>query len=180
MLKDCFESPRCANEVERARRIHTLASTMTPSVELIRGMLAGHACADASEHDSLRRIRALLEGPGDPFSRAHYEPGHLTASGIVVNPERTRTLLIFHAKLQRWLQPGGHFEPGECDPRLAAAREVLEETGLTARTAAEGPGTAGCGRPHDSRAKKRAGARTFRSPHFAARGARRRARGRCR
>ncbi len=95
-------------------------------------MLAGHACADASEHDSLRRIRALLEGPGDPFSRAHYEPGQLTASGIVVNPERTRTLLIFHAKLQRWLQPDpGHFEPGECDPRLAAAREVLEETGLT-------------------------------------------------
>ena len=39
-------------------------------------------------------------------------------------------LLIFHGKLKRWLQPGGHVESMDKDILLAAAREVEEETGL--------------------------------------------------
>ena len=41
-----------------------------------------------------------------------------------------RVLLHEHARLGRWLPPGGHIEPGEL-PDEAALREVLEETGLT-------------------------------------------------
>lgn len=110
---------------------------MTPSLEIVRTLLAGHKPVDAGESDSLRRIGALIAGDGNPFSRAHYVPGHLTASGIVLNPQRSKTLLIFHGKLQRWLQPGGHFEPGENDPSVAAGREVYEETGM----ATQWPGT---------------------------------------
>jgi len=110
-----------------------------PPLDIVRTYLNGHAPIDASERDSLRRIHALIDGDGNPFSREHYVPGHLTASGIVLNAERSRTLLIFHAKLQRWLQPGGHFEPGECDPSVTAAREVLEETGLSTRWPGERP-----------------------------------------
>ena len=112
---------------------------MTPSIEIIRAFLAAHVPADESESDSLRRTCELIATAADPFSRAHYVPGHLTASGIVLNADRTHTLLIFHTKLQRWLQPGGHFEPGECDPSLAAAREVLEETGVHTRWPGERP-----------------------------------------
>ena len=107
------------------------------SLDIVRALLAQHSPADASEAASLVRINDLLDTSSEPFSREHYVPGHLTASGIVVNPERSNTLLIFHAKLQRWLQPGGHFELGESDPAIAAAREVLEETGV--QTRAPGP-----------------------------------------
>ena len=40
-----------------------------------------------------------------------------------------RVLLHWHAKLGRWLPPGGHIEPNEL-PDEAAVREVLEETGV--------------------------------------------------
>jgi 8-oxo-dGTP pyrophosphatase MutT (NUDIX family) len=101
------------------------------SVALIRGMLEHHHPADDREADSLSRIKRLVETATEPFSRQHYVPGHLTASAVVVDSKRERTLLIFHDKLKRWLQPGGHFEPGESDPSVAAAREVIEETGLS-------------------------------------------------
>jgi 8-oxo-dGTP pyrophosphatase MutT (NUDIX family) len=42
-----------------------------------------------------------------------------------------KVLLHFHAKLGRWLPPGGHIEPDEL-PDDAAVREVLEETGVAA------------------------------------------------
>jgi 8-oxo-dGTP pyrophosphatase MutT (NUDIX family) len=104
-----------------------------PPLDIVRSMLASHSPADSSETDSLRRINALVATGEAPFSRAHYIPGHLTASAIVLDESREHALLIFHAKLHLWLQPGGHFETGESDPSIAAAREVLEETGLTAR-----------------------------------------------
>lgn len=88
------------------------------------------APADTSEADSQARILDLIASASAPFSRAHYVPGHLTASAVVVDPSRTRALLIFHEKLKLWLQPGGHFEPGELDPLQAATREAEEETGL--------------------------------------------------
>jgi 8-oxo-dGTP pyrophosphatase MutT (NUDIX family) len=40
-----------------------------------------------------------------------------------------KILLHWHAKLGRWLPPGGHIEPNEL-PDEAASREVLEETGV--------------------------------------------------
>ncbi len=42
-----------------------------------------------------------------------------------------RVLLHRHAKLSRWLPPGGHIEPHEL-PDDAARREVWEETGVRA------------------------------------------------
>jgi 8-oxo-dGTP pyrophosphatase MutT (NUDIX family) len=40
-----------------------------------------------------------------------------------------KVLLHHHAKLGKWLPPGGHVEPNETPPE-AARREVREETGL--------------------------------------------------
>ncbi|HSX10850.1 MAG TPA: NUDIX domain-containing protein [Chlamydiales bacterium] len=42
---------------------------------------------------------------------------------------QNKVLLHRHAKLGKWLPPGGHIEPNETPPE-AARREVREETGL--------------------------------------------------
>ena len=109
------------------------------NLDVIRKCLDAHRPVDGSECESLRRILTLVSSARHPFARDSFHPGHLTASGIVVNEDLSRTMLIFHEKLQRWLQPGGHFEPGESDPSIAAAREVFEETGLKTEWPGEAP-----------------------------------------
>ncbi len=73
-------------------------------------------------------IDLLLQYP-NCLSSSHYEPGHITGSAWITDPEGRMTLLVHHAKLDRWLQPGGHLEPGE-DAWSGAYREGCEETGI--------------------------------------------------
>jgi 8-oxo-dGTP pyrophosphatase MutT (NUDIX family) len=81
-------------------------------------------------HESARleSLRGLL-GSGLDISSRLTVPGHLTSSGIVFDSRDKHFLLIHHNMLDRWLQPGGHLEPGELPPD-AARREVFEETGV--------------------------------------------------
>jgi 8-oxo-dGTP pyrophosphatase MutT (NUDIX family) len=62
------------------------------------------------------------------FDRNCY-PYHFTASAWIVDKKRENALLIFHNKLQLWLQPGGHSD-GETNLSKVAFREAYEETGL--------------------------------------------------
>jgi 8-oxo-dGTP pyrophosphatase MutT (NUDIX family) len=57
-------------------------------------------------------------------------PGHLTGSAWIVSPDRERTLLTHHHKLDKWLQLGGHAD-GDGDLLAVALREAHEESGLT-------------------------------------------------
>ena len=58
----------------------------------------------------------------------HQQTGrHFTVAVFVVWDGKV--LLHLHRKLGMWLPPGGHIEPDEL-PDDAAAREVLEETGI--------------------------------------------------
>jgi 8-oxo-dGTP pyrophosphatase MutT (NUDIX family) len=90
--------------------------------------LEAHVPADGDEEAELVRIRALVSAEPEPWSRV--TPLHLTASALVVHPATGRVLLRWHAKQQRWLQVGGHGDPGESDPWAIALREAEEETGL--------------------------------------------------
>ena len=45
-------------------------------------------------------------------------------------------LLVYHPRLNAWVPPGGHIEPGEL-PEEAAVREVMEETGVAVSVLSE-------------------------------------------
>jgi 8-oxo-dGTP pyrophosphatase MutT (NUDIX family) len=85
--------------------------------------------ADAKERADVTEILAFLDRHPQPFDRAILE-GHLTGSAVVVSAAGDRVLLLHHRKLRRWLQPGGHAEPGEREGELVALREAREETGI--------------------------------------------------
>jgi 8-oxo-dGTP pyrophosphatase MutT (NUDIX family) len=115
-------------------------STREPAA-VTSGEALGSWCKRAIEaylrlfpHETVRlgSLRDLLSTELDLSSRATC-PGHLTASGIVFDLRDKHFLLIHHNMLDRWLQPGGHLEPGEVPPQ-AARREVQEETGVEPET----------------------------------------------
>jgi len=81
------------------------------------------------EHEAARaRILAFLDSHPDALHRTCLD-GHLTGSALVVEPQRRRVLLLFHAKVRRWLQPGGHADGDGCLAHVAL-REATEETGI--------------------------------------------------
>ena len=95
--------------------------------------LARHAAADAREAEHLRHILAFVAAHPDPFDRCIAE-GHLTGSALIASATGDQVLLLHHLKLDRWLQPGGHADPGETTGEGVALREAGEETGLAGLT----------------------------------------------
>jgi 8-oxo-dGTP pyrophosphatase MutT (NUDIX family) len=77
---------------------------------------------------AVRHVRALAART-NPWTRD--EPLHVTASALVLHPPTRRVLLRRHARLERWMQVGGHGDEGEADPLAVALREAAEETGLS-------------------------------------------------
>lgn len=103
---------------------------MPSSAQQLAQWLTGYVPADDVEAGHRAAMATLLLDGESAFSRDHFVPGHFTASSYVLSPDSTQILLIYHSKLHRWLQPGGHFEPTDGDVVAAALREVREETGL--------------------------------------------------
>ncbi|HMS14883.1 MAG TPA: NUDIX hydrolase [Microthrixaceae bacterium] len=83
---------------------------------------------DAMERDRL--IVADLIAHHPDIAVRTCRPGHLTGSAFVVDASGRHGLLMFHTKLQRWLQPGGHAD-GDTNLAAVAWREASEETGIT-------------------------------------------------
>lgn len=94
-----------------------------------RSALTSFAPADA-EQDSLRHAYlAFLDSAPDGCLRAH-EPGHITASALLVDAAVTHALLTLHPRVGAWVQLGGHCEPEDASIDAAALREATEESGI--------------------------------------------------
>lgn len=57
---------------------------------------------------------------------------HFAVSGFVMNPDKTKLLMVHHKKLNKWVIPGGHLEENEF-PFAGARREIMEETGVSVK-----------------------------------------------
>jgi 8-oxo-dGTP pyrophosphatase MutT (NUDIX family) len=96
---------------------------------VLSGLLTAYRALDETEAADVTRMQRLAAAADDPWSRSI--PLHFTASALVLHPASRRVLLRWHVKHGKWLQVGGHADPGESDPWLIAFREAREETGLT-------------------------------------------------
>jgi 8-oxo-dGTP pyrophosphatase MutT (NUDIX family) len=94
----------------------------------LRRLVATHEPATPREARACRTMLAYLGWLRAPLDE-HADPVHVTGSAIVLDGDGGRTLLHHHKRLGRWLQPGGHVDPGET-PAAAALREAREETGV--------------------------------------------------
>lgn len=72
----------------------------------------------------------MIAREGDQILTRDCAIAHMTASSIIVNPDRTKTLMAFHKIYNSWAWTGGHAD-GEMDFEAIARREAQEETGIT-------------------------------------------------
>lgn len=95
----------------------------------LEAALATHRTSEPREERDRMRMLEFARTHREPFDRAIPE-GHFTGSGLVMSEDGSAVLLLHHAKLHRWLQPGGHAEPADQgDMQASALREAREETG---------------------------------------------------
>ncbi len=74
------------------------------------------------------RIIDFVEENENCFERS-LEIGHITASSWLLNKTGSKALLMHHAKLNKWVQLGGHCD-GNPDVLAVAIKEAQEESGI--------------------------------------------------
>lgn len=82
------------------------------------------------QNNTCEKIITLIDTYGNSAFQNQNWNGHITASMLITNPEKTRVFLMFHKKLQNWLQFGGHSD-GYTDALSTAIREFHEESGIS-------------------------------------------------
>lgn len=93
--------------------------------------LAAFVPGDAREAEEQRVMLETIARLGDAVLTRESALAHMTASSIIVSPDRRRTLMAFHRIYQSWAWTGGHAD-GETDLEQTARREAGEETGIRA------------------------------------------------
>ena len=97
-------------------------------LETVVSLLDGLGDLDSNQTGVRDAMLAFASQHADSLHRSCQE-GHFTGSAMVVEQGTGRVLLLFHTKLRKWLQPGGHTD-GEAVMAATALREASEETGI--------------------------------------------------
>lgn len=85
--------------------------------------------ADRGQESLRQAFLGFLAARDDACQRS-CAAGHLTASAVLFDAAREHVLLTLHPRVGRWLQLGGHCEPGDSTLAGAALREATEESGI--------------------------------------------------
>jgi 8-oxo-dGTP pyrophosphatase MutT (NUDIX family) len=96
----------------------------------LRTLLLAYSPSQGIEEEHHAAMLAFLENTGNPLSRDTPE-GHITASCLAIHPTDASMVVLWHKKIGRWLQPGGHVEDLDESVADASLRELCEETGAT-------------------------------------------------
>lgn len=94
----------------------------------LREIIANYSPCCEQEREDQRMMIDCIDHRPDVLNRSD-EMAHFSASAWVVNPARTKVLMLYHNIYNSWSWPGGHAD-GEEDLLSVALREVQEETGL--------------------------------------------------
>ena len=108
---DTLQSPRVRAFLEAINSVHPLALKEPKVLAYQQSMLA-----------------LLTKSTDEALSRSRPN-AHFTVSAFIFSGSGD-CLALFHRKLQRWLQPGGHVEECDLTPLDGAIREAREESGL--------------------------------------------------
>lgn len=92
-------------------------------------ILTGWQAPDPAQESLRHAVLAFVHGRTDACIR-ECEPGHITASTLVLDHSGSQVLLTLHPRLGRWVQLGGHCEDDDGDILAAALREATEESGV--------------------------------------------------
>lgn len=95
--------------------------------------------SDEAQRALKHALLAFLDARPDDACDRSCVPGHLTASALVLDATSEHVLLTLHPRVGRWVQLGGHCEPGDATLRAAALREATEESGIPDLTIAAEP-----------------------------------------
>ncbi|MCW1924896.1 NUDIX hydrolase [Luteolibacter arcticus] len=90
--------------------------------------LTAYAAKHPEEAETVSQFIDFVASESDCFERS-LAAGHVTGSAWIVSADGTQVLLTHHAKLDRWLQLGGHAD-GDSDVLAVALKEACEESGL--------------------------------------------------
>lgn len=100
----------------------------TDDLDAARSVVAHFEAEDDAQRAARSEILRFVDEHPDALHRSCLQ-GHLTGSAWVVDAHGHRGLVLLHAKVGRWLQPGGHADGDGCLAAVAL-REASEETGI--------------------------------------------------
>ncbi len=98
------------------------------SASVAREWIENYSPKEKSQQEQRQQILEACDSRQDVLLRSCF-PGHLTASALVIDHSCEKVMLHHHAKLDRWLQFGGHCD-GDGNLAHAAWRECVEESGI--------------------------------------------------
>ncbi|WP_426507841.1 NUDIX hydrolase [Dactylosporangium sp. McL0621] len=101
-------------------------------------VLSGWAAPSAEAEATRQRFLDFVRPEPTTVWREH-TGAHVTASTLVVDAAAERVLLCLHGRVNRWMQLGGHCEPGDATIAGAALREAAEESGILGLRISEAP-----------------------------------------